>query len=322
MSSHTVRIAICATLISASYNSSVKAQSQDPGRQAVDEQIAKFQGALSRTDSSKPLTLPRGAVMTQEGQFTITNGRPLAVAAKVLSQKLGVAISYEDPMWASAADVTAVAMPPNYQSPFSRTPVAILEPRDRTFDFALASSESLKGTRPESVIQAVISSYYRFQNSAEFKVISLAGDQYSIAAVSAEDKSGQRIQQLLPLDVRITFPAEKRSLTGALDEICRAVSRSGTTTLINASPDSLYKNNTYTNIGANNETARDVLAKVLGPRSDAGLPPTGKYSWMVYSDPTNKTAVLNLYNVVVEVTRADGTKVLEDVTWAQNSPNK
>ena len=124
-----------------------------------------------------PLVVPTGVRQVGDNSYSITAARPLAVAAKLLSQKLGVPISYEDAAWVSDSDVQNAKVSdsvlrsagPNYKVP--------LVPRESTFDFGIAGA--LSGNIGFS-IQAVIDSYHRFRNPGEFELRRFGEGEFSI----------------------------------------------------------------------------------------------------------------------------------------------
>src|SRR5712671_3403721 len=207
--------------------------------------------------SSRPLIIPSGVRTIQDGQYSITSARPLAVAAQLLSLKLGVPVSYEDATWLATADVTTAKLDPSVSraaSPSFRVPIV---PRESAFDFTLPSlAEMRNSSQPETIIAAVIETYHRLRNPGQFKLIRFGEGEFSIAATAAGGKDGNMVPQLLPLDTRISFPPRKRSLDEAIEEICAKVTASGPIPLINNAPPAMYFTNNYTEIGADNEVAR------------------------------------------------------------------
>jgi len=242
----------------------------------------------------------------------------LAVAAQLLSLKLGVPVSYEDATWLATADVTTAKLDPSVSraaSPSFRVPIV---PRESAFDFTLPSlAEMRNSSQPETIIAAVIETYHRLRNPGQFKLIRFGEGEFSIAATAAGGKDGNMVPQLLPLDTRISFPPRKRSLDEAIEEICAKVTASGPIPLINNAPPAMYFTNNYTEIGADNEVARDVLSRLLRRKPAAGESPVGKAAWLVFSDPNSSThsSVLSLYAVYGEVRLPDGSARMEGVSW-------
>jgi hypothetical protein len=275
-------------------------------------------GAAAGTqDHSLPYSLPKNVRAIGNGQFNITSARPMAVAAQLLSQRVGVPISYEDAAWNAPSDVEPATLPaetlkkapPNYRVP--------LVPRTTSFEFSLPSIDEIRNVgNPEATIRSVIETYHRYGNPGRFKLLKFGDGEYSIVAESAGDKNGRMVAQQLPLDTVISFPAETRSINLIIEVICQAVSAAGGTQLSNASPADMYSVNTFTDMGATNEKARDVLSRVLRLRKSSAAP---KVDWQIYSNPGTNTAFLSFYDSLVELKRADGTVRLQPQMWKTDS---
>jgi hypothetical protein len=260
---------------------------------------------------SIPYSLPDGVTAEPNDRFAIKSPRALAVAAQLLTQVLGVPVSYEDAIWKAGADVTswtpAIAARLNPSVGLSTR----IGAREAMFDFAVPAAAERKYIPAESIVSSVIETYHRAGSPGEFKVIPFGMEEYSIAAEFAGDKDGRKVQQHRPLDERITFPAKKRSVSAAIDEICRTVTKAGGISVLNNV--SINFSQVYTDIGADNEVARDVLAKVLR------MPPYLKQAWVSNYDPQLNEFILTVYPVRLEITRADGVKRLQDVVWPGES---
>jgi len=237
-------------------------------------------------ESARPVTLPKGTKMVREGRYAITDAKPMASAAQLLSQKLAVPISYEDGAWLD----------------------------NGTFEFDLpATTVGLLAAAPESVIQSVIARYNGSGHQGEFKLVRFGDDEFIIVAASLIDKNGTKSPQVLPMDTRITFPASRRTLFDAISLICEKAG------LYNNVSWSGYMGNTFTETGADNETARTVLARVVGRRP---VPfPFGKLGWIVNISRAGG-AQLDLYEIRYEVAGPDGVIRLEGAVWYPESFNK
>jgi hypothetical protein len=264
----------------------------------------------------KPVTLPRGARLTGDGAYTITSGRPLAIAAQIASEKLGVPISYEDASWMAGADLVAVPAP---QPSNSRGPGANgngpVEPREHVFDFSIPSNA--RELPAEAVLQSILDRHHAARNPGDFRIVRFGKGEYSIVADYADDKSGKRSKQVAPLDVRISLASKRRTLEEAIADLSAAIKAASGITLTSAQSFGAYFTNSYIEIGANNRVARDVLAEILGPSQAPGLPPNARSGWMIFYEPTIGIYFLNLYDIREEVSKKDGTKALRALVWSK-----
>jgi hypothetical protein len=267
-----------------------------------------------------PFQLPYGVTASSPNQYTITGPRPLLSAAELLSQVLAVPVSYEDAAWAADSDIElanivvsapAAILPP---SVFPRP----LVPRVHTFSFTLAPFSELRKGAAEPVIQSVIDSYHRSGSPGKFKVIGFGAGEFSIVAVSVADAAGKDTNQESPLDKRITMTARGRSLWEAMGEIRNQVSSGSAVLTIDASAGVVsgtgygnYLNNNRTDIGAANESARDILSKILRSQGSG----TARFAWTMTFIPRSKNATLFLYDVRAEISHPDGSKWLAPVVW-------
>jgi hypothetical protein len=274
--------------------------------------------------SLQPYKLLSGVTIPSQNQYSITGPRPLATAAQLLSQKLAVPVSYEDASWASDADVTVATL--TSPIPVPAWVPRPLVPREHTFGFTLPSLAELRKATAEPVIQSVIDSYHRSGNPGKFKVIRYGTNEFSIVAVSAADQSGKDTIQLSPLDTRITFPAKQRSRLDAIEEIRNIVSNASANLSVDYGAGVVsgngylnYLSNNRTDTGASNETAREVLSRVMGPLPGGS---NAKLAWIMVSTPRSKDMRLVLYDVTAEVTHSDGSQWLAPVVWTSGNPNR
>jgi hypothetical protein len=98
------------------------------------------------------------------------------------------------------------------------------------------------------------------------------GNTSAIIPVRAEDKSGRLVAQTSPLEKRIRFPAQERSMKDTLDLILKP---------LNVTDFVQFRNPTLprATVGADNEKARDVLGKIFHQ------PGSAKASWNLIYDP-------------------------------------
>jgi hypothetical protein len=168
----------------------------------------------------------------------IAAARPLAEAAKLLEQKYGKAITYEDPpsMFIPYKTLPGLPLPelPHFKMFLPETPAKV--------DAAL--------------LEKIVADYQHQTNGAQFKVLTSRWGLH-VLPVRIRDGSGRWVQAASLLDVRIDVPTTSRTPSSHLDAICAAVTRSSGIKLQPLAP---YPDEAYAPNG-----------KVL-PR---GLPPDG-----------------------------------------------
>jgi hypothetical protein len=205
----------------------------------------------------------------------------MEVAADLLSRKLGVPISSEEPAWLSSRDVIRGG-----DYPGNPPALNTLIPRGGTITLSIPSSRPADIT---AVIQAAIDSHRENRNPGEFKLIRLANDAYSIVADYAEDEKGTVVKQSNPLDQRISFPEMDRSIAETLALIYRSAveasnksSSSRKITIVDLAGPTYSFTTRQIRLGAHDEVSRDILLKTL---REAGFDRT---YWSLRFDPQSK----------------------------------
>jgi hypothetical protein len=256
----------------------------------------------------KQANLPDDVSQVADGVFLITNGRPLEVAAEVLSRKLGVAVSFEEAAWMSNRDLVRAADIPGNEGVTSQNhPRGPLVPRRSMLTMFVPTTKAAKeATGPTRIIQNALDSHSTAKNPGEYRLIRLSESEYSIVVDQVEDESGRKVKQLSPLDVRISFPEKDRSPQETLNLIYQSVRAAANVKLMVLVED---HSTTRVRLGANNEVAREVLAKALRrPGSD-------KKSWSLRYDPENKMYLIYFLRVEVEESVPGRGATLRPLLW-------
>jgi hypothetical protein len=250
-------------------------------------------GGVNPSAALRPATLPRGVSEAGEGVFVITSGRPLELAAQLLSRKLGVAVSFEEAAWMSSRDVVRAAdIPGNEGVTSDNHPRGPLVPRMSMFTMIVPTTRAAKeATGPARIIENALYSHSTAKNPGEYRLVRLSESEYSIVADQVEDESGRKVRQLSPLDVRISFPEKDRSPEETLNLIYQSVRAAANINLAVLTDD---RSSTNIRLGANNEVAREVLAKALR------RPGSRRLSWSVRYDPEGKGYLIYFLPVEVE----------------------
>lgn len=271
-------------------------------------------GAPANRDSAPSLSRPlpasnvapiAGVRAVSDGVYRIETPRPLDTAARFLQRKLGIPISYEEPIWVSAYDLVQAADLPQNAALRGKYPgwTGNLTPRNGLLDIILPmDAQALKSTNPAAVLQSVVDSHSKNRNPGEFKLISFGSDEFAIVTTKAEDKNGNLVVQRSPLEQTVSFPEEERSLKATLELILNPVHVG----LFNAFYD---EQKPRVKAGAKNEKARDVLSRVLRQ------PGMGKMSWHLNYEPEIKGYVLALTGVQIEAPDVRGVVRLQTVYW-------
>jgi hypothetical protein len=246
--------------------------------------------------------------------LTVNDPRPLAKAADFLELKFGIAISYEDVAWSYGGDIARLVDTPYGREIAQQNPqFKAVIPRGGSFDVKLLLDPVSRKPIPPvvNVLQNVLTEYTARGNPGEFKLVPL-GQDFSIVPNLARDQTGRLVQQRSPLDVPISFPEAERDGLATLRTICEAVTAAFGKKISPGTLSVSFFSNTLVRIGANNETARDVLAKVLealrwqDPRNVGPLP---KLSWRLFYGPDTQYYSLNVKGVErEEPTPAGGTR--------------
>jgi hypothetical protein len=234
--------------------------------------------------------------------------RPLSKAADLVEIRYGIAVSYEDAMYAYEGDVVDKT-DPAYKSKHPEAKVLI--PKPGRLEIALPKAPATQAVSLSTILQAIVDQHLSKGNAGQFKVIPI-GQGYTIVPESVRNSAGVLIPDASPLDVRISFPEMERTAFDALSAICQAVSAaSARRVVVPATPPGGLLVNQVVKLGASNETARDVLARLFANTHWADPRTVGlihKYSWRLHYGPDVQMYALNVHEVMTEVSTPSGTK--------------
>ena len=252
-----------------------------------------------------------GVHFVRTGEYTISSPRPLESAALVLERKLGVPIAFEEATWLSNNDVVLASQLPGNQQVAAKVPnwKGPLVPRQGTLSLRIPDAATLKTANPLVLIQDVLDSHRFNRNSGEYKVVEFGDHQYSIVPSRVEDATGRMVDALSPLDKRVSFSEEDRTVADTLKIL---YSQINVRTPVAPRPAESISSVPHIKIGAKNEIARDVLARIV--RSPGGT----KTSWTLFYMPDLKVSFISLHMVVSEVTAANGSIQAVPLTWPKN----
>ena len=243
--------------------------------------------------------------------YEVRGPRPLEGAANLLQRKLGVPVSVEEPPWVSSSDVTLAEDFAEEPRSSRREARNFLVPRGGTFDLVIEASD--RGPGASETIRRALSQYMARNNPGEFELLDLGEQGFSIAPRRIKNATGTLVEIPRLLDMRISFPEQRRSLDETLGLFREALSRvSGLPVIDVSAGGSNYLRMVAVTAGASNERARDVLARVLR------IPGEMKASWRVRYDPQDHGYGITLSWIQREIVGADGRPRLEPVAWPLN----
>jgi hypothetical protein len=214
-------------------------------------------------------------------QISVSDARPVALAAEMLEKKYGWIITYEDPAYvheSELVDVTEKVRRDLDKFEPGKAP-RVLIPKGGTLTFEYAIDPDTK-TPPDSavVVQQLLDAYALSGNPGIFRL----------------DRDGPRLHIVTShpsvLDASIILRAHKRNGLELLEAFCTAVSQaSGTRVVMATVPLNLF-NRYETQSGAKDQKAREFLSNELDRIKV-------KLSWQLLYDPVTKSYFLNIHVV-------------------------
>ncbi len=229
-------------------------------------------GGLPTSTGIVPPTPFQSATSPAEFRISvIRQPNPLLEVAKTVSQRFGVPIAYEEPAWIADIEMGRLIDLPDTQT---RPPDIVAKMNPRLRAPALGSielHETIVSGRSDfdqagEILRDSVDEHGRRGNPGVFKVVRLGDLGYGIVPTNIRNASGQFVSALSPLDAPISFPAGNRRLGETLRLIAKAIG-DATGQKINAQITAPGFNSIFdqakSDAGAQNEVARNVLARVL-----------------------------------------------------------
>lgn len=214
-------------------------------------------------------------------------GRPLAEIVRILEERHGWVITYEDPHYVYAEEISDVThkVSRNHAPGKPR----VLVPRVRGFDFRYSTPVGRDALGASPILERLLAAYHRSGNPGKFRFHS-AGPIIHVVPAMARDTRGALAPYEPVLDARIEMPLATRTALEMLDAIVAqvAVAR-GTKVILGTVPVNLLQTTTVRD-AVTNEVARDALSRTLEA--------TGrKLSWQLFYGPGTRRYVLNVHLV-------------------------
>ena len=258
----------------------------------------------------------------------VQQSNPLAKMARELSRQFGIAIAYEEPAWLAAVDLMPLANAPELRNSAPEV-LARINPGLRAAALGSVNVQATLSYGQDEflavgeLLQDALDDHARRGNPGMFKVVRFGDDGYSVIPTSIRDAQGQWVSTVSPLDARISFPTEKRTLGATLALLAGAISKETRGEFeIGGVPGNASIFDTIATIGADNEVARTVLAKTLRELSLGPIAPRKIWwnleygvngSYVLPNSPIIKSPVYNLRLYVV--TRTDSAGRNQPTTW-------
>jgi hypothetical protein len=263
--------------------------------------------------SVRPLQPIDGVVANSTGQFTINDPRPLARAAELIERKFGVPISYEESLWMSPGDIVRAADLPQNRAVVAQNPgwQGPLGPRSSSIDLSIPVTEAERQqSGAPKIIQAAIDNHRAHRNPGDFSYTQLNDGSFVIVCERVDDAKGQSVPCVRPLDFRISFPEKERTISETLDVLVQSINATGKLRLNRPTMGGRgYFDGVRVRVGAQNEVARDVLARILkrtgGPR----------FAWEISTMPDPPVYLLGFRRVGMEITVPGVGPRLVELQW-------
>ena len=184
---------------------------------------------------SGPGTLATAAASDARGPRSVSvnieqQSNPLAKMARALSRQFGIAIAYEEPAWFAAVDLMPLANAPELRNS-APADLARINPGLRAAALGSVNVQATLSYGQDELLavgellQDALDDHARRGNPGMFKVVRFGDDGYSVVPTSIRDAQGQWVSTVSPLDARISFPTEKRTLGATLALLASAISK-------------------------------------------------------------------------------------------------
>jgi hypothetical protein len=259
------------------------------------------------TKANEEIRIPSGVHFEREGEYSVSDPRPLEPATALIQQKLGIPISYEDIEWASADVISAADHPSNrnVNAPGWRGPLI-----PRGGDLRVYIPASIDTKQPSNIIDIIaraVDSYRANRNPGSFQLIQFGVGEYAVIPAEVIDADRNVIQRASPLSYTISFPEQERSLQDTVALIAESAGKAAGVKFVEGSTISWFRT-AKVRIGAQNETAREVLSRTFR------YPLRQKISWSLHFDPQNNVYGIFLRGVQAETQFPDGVRLMP-VFW-------
>ena len=233
----------------------------------------------------------------------ITDSRPLAKAAALIELKLGVPVDYEDAEYVWNGDVVDVTNSTARSEYIQAHPgLKLLGPRGGTLEITVA-----QGDEVTAVLQNAVKLHEQKDLPGRFQVRQM-GSRFSIVPVQVKTAEGVLNANAAVLEAKISVPHRDWTGEEIVQFVCKQVNEvTGKKIGEGMVPSNLLRQ-TVVNMGANDESGRDVLLKVFAGihYKDPGAKSVPQLAWRLLYGPDVKQFALNIHVVMVEKPAAFG----------------
>ena len=224
--------------------------------------------------------------------ISVQGPRPMARAIEVLETRCGCVITYEDPRYVHASDLSEVTAQVrkdlNKFKPGEAPRVFVPKNEELAIDY----DESTNTKPPDGiapVVQLLIEKHAARGNAGRFRM-EMSNQVIHVIPSGIRNERGELAAQNSILDSVISLPATDRSGIQTLEAICAALTQTnGVRVIVGAVPLNIFFRYHDREGGISNK-ARDVLVNLLkGAGNDL--------SWQLFYDPGLKMYALNIHRV-------------------------
>lgn len=224
--------------------------------------------------------------------LSVNDPRPVAKAITMLEAKYGWIITYEDPRYAHADDITDVTE--KVRRDLSKYPegqaprVLIPKGGDLSFDYDVLAETNLPSD-PEVVVRQLLNAQAATANSARFR-LEKSKTIIHVIPSAIKDRSGRWTPQQSLLDTIVTLSSDERTGLRTLETLTESVAKAAQVRIILGSvPLGLFLTHKDSH-GMAGQRARDVLVELL-----QRISPDRPLSWQLLYDPGLKMYALNIH---------------------------
>jgi hypothetical protein len=232
-----------------------------------------------------------------ELQLAVTDPRPVAQAIAVLSERHGIAITYEDPLYEFEGDLKDVT------SEVARSAIKpglkILIPRGGPLELTYSiSPTSGKPEHIDALIRKILDTHAASGRGSQFG-LTQEGNTFHVVPVMLKSSQGTWKATTSVLNTPITVAIEQRSGVQMVDAICEALTAAATVRVVVGIVPMNAMANAEIVDGGTNEAAGAMLSRVLQQLTSQTMERFGKdferpYVWQLLFDPTAQGYALNL----------------------------
>lgn len=224
--------------------------------------------------------------------LAVEDARPVAKAITLLEARYGWIITYEDPRYAYADDITDVTEKVRrdlHKHPKGQAP-RVLIPRGGhlSFEYDVIADTNLPSS-PGVVVRNLLNAQAASDNSARFR-FEKSNSIIHVIPSAIKDRSGRLTPQQSLLDTVVSLPADERTGLRTLETLMESIGQATQTRIIVGNvPFGLFLQHKDRH-GVAGQKGREVLIELL-----QRISPERLLSWQLFYDPGLKIYVMNIH---------------------------